>query len=75
MQMARRRGQADRAGEHHQADHARLEQQEPVLPTGFPSRANGEIRCHQTTRGSSSKVWKGGGELTVHSSVVAPSPQ
>ena len=25
-------------------------------------------------RGSSSKVWNGGGELTDHSSVVAPSP-
>ena len=29
----------------------------------------------QRTRGSSSKVWNGGGELTCHSSVVAPSPQ
>ena len=27
------------------------------------------------TTGSSSKVWNGGGELTCHSSVVAPSPQ
>ena len=28
----------------------------------------------QRTCGSSSKVWNGGGELSVHSSVVAPSP-
>src|SRR5258708_40175207 len=27
------------------------------------------------TRGNSSKVWKGGGDGRVHSSVVAPSPQ
>ena len=26
------------------------------------------------TLGSSSKVWNGGGEVTVHSKVVAPSP-
>ena len=29
----------------------------------------------QRIRGSSAKVWNGGGEDTVHSSVVAPSPQ
>src|ERR1035437_10042211 len=29
----------------------------------------------QRNRGSSAKVWNGGGELRVHSSVVAPSPQ
>ena len=34
-----------------------------------------DISAPQLIRGSSSKVWNGGGDDTVHSSVVAPSPQ
>ena len=88
MEPARRDQEANEAGEHHEHDDPRLQQHEPVLNAsvlrlgqacnGSPGCGNGglldEVR-HQRTRGSSSKVWKGGGDVTVHSSVVAPSPQ
>jgi len=35
----------------------------------------GHSRERYFTRGRVSNWWNGGGELTVHSSVVAPSPQ
>lgn len=39
------------------------------------SSARQEPVCAYFTTGISEKVWNGGGEDTVHSSVVAPSPQ
>ena len=43
----------------------------PVTPVSSGCVAHPDQRM----RGSSAKVWNGGGEDTVHSSVVAPSPQ
>ncbi len=49
----------------------------PDIPLGRarrrPRRGGGKA-VHQRTWGSSSKVWKGGGEETCHSRVVAPAP-
>ena len=88
VQMARRYQQADVAGKHYQRDDPRLEQREPVSCLGWQdrhrkkgSRSSPSLQrydadlVYHRTRGSSSKVWNGGGEETVHSSVVAPSPQ
>ena len=43
-------------------------------PPSTPALPGLNARSAACTTGRSSKVWNGGGELTVHSSVVAPSP-
>jgi hypothetical protein len=82
MQRAGRNQQPDQAGEDDERHHPRLQQRDPVANL---RGGDGERRLrrrhgvraavgHQRIRGSSSKVWNGGGEETRHSSVVAPAP-
>ena len=47
----------------------------PVRPSFAPFAMSRGVLPPQRIRGSSSKAWKGGGLDSVHSRVVAPSPQ
>ena len=56
MDMAWRQEQADQAGEHHQADHARLQQQQPVPPLGRPLRPSNPSVNARLQHGSHSEL-------------------
>ena len=68
------------AGQHDQGSprcgFSRASQSRPLpLPRRRGQADAAQCSVAHRTRGSTSKVWNGGGDATVHSSVVAPSPQ
>src|SRR5262245_9181821 len=87
MQVNRRHHHADQRREYDERHHARLEQRQIVADASHarlspdclaPQRrrepgAVGRER-HHLIRGSSLNWWNGGGDGSVHSSVVAPGP-
>ena len=73
MHMAGRNRQPDQRREHYERHHPRLEQRQVIADTGDAGLNSWEGDAHRTS-GSVSYWWNGGGDGSVHSSVVAPGP-
>ena len=80
MDMDRRDHEADERREHHERHHPRLEQRE-IIADGGDARLKTRVvaQCRHLASphlifGSTENWWNGGGEVSVHSSVVAPAP-
>ena len=60
---------------HRVGNTAQIAKRPGIAAGAFRCVSSGWTRRGQSTFGSVSNWWYGGGELSVHSSVVAPSPQ
>src|SRR5262249_13712658 len=73
MEVAGRDQQPDQRREHHERHHPRLQQRD-VIADACDRRLGSCQRDAHLISGSVSNWWNGGGDGSVHSSVVAPGP-